>query len=55
MAGKLFGGKRDKTWAPAEGLIVCLGHGAAGGEGCYLVSVGELIDDGEGALADGAG
>jgi hypothetical protein len=52
---KLFRGQRNKTWAPAEGLFECLVHVVAGGERGYLVSVGELLDDGEGALADGAG
>jgi hypothetical protein len=53
--GEFFCRKRDHLRPPAD----CLGESfvdiAAGSEGRDLVSIGKLLDDGKGALADGAG
>jgi len=53
--GDLFSGEGDEAGAPADGLGEGLVDIVAGGEGGDLVAVWELLDDGEGALSDGAG
>ncbi len=55
LGGKFFGGEGDDLRAPANGLREGLVDVAAGGEGGDGIALGELLDDGEGALADGAG
>ena len=55
LSGMLFGGQRDDLRPPAAGLrkgFLDVAPGRQGGDG---VAVGKLLDDGEGALSDGAG
>ena len=53
--GQLFGSHRDTPRPPAFGLREGLVEIAACGKCGHLVAVRKLLDDGEGALADGAG
>ena len=55
LAGQLFCGQRDHLRTPANGLGEGLVEVATGSERGHLIAVGELLNDGEGALADGAG
>ena len=55
LAGQLFGGQRDQLRPPADGLRKGFVEVAPGGQRGHLVAVRKLLDDGEGALADGAG
>ena len=53
--GKLFGGQRNHPRPPADSLREGLVEIAACGQRGHLIAVRKLLDDGEGALADGAG
>ena len=55
LLGELFGGQRDELRPPADGLRKGFVDVAAGGQRGDGVALGKLLDDGEGALADGAG
>ena len=55
LRGEFFGGQRDDLGPPADGLREGFVDVAAGGERGDLIAVRKLLDDGEGALADGAG
>ena len=55
LRGQLFGGHRDEPRPPAKGLRGGFVEVAPGGERDNRVALRELLDDGKGALADGAG
>ena len=55
LSGQLFGGHRDETRMPANGLREGFVDVVSGGQRGYRVAVRKLLDDGKGALADGAG
>jgi hypothetical protein len=55
LGGQLFRGQRDELWPPANGLREGFVDVAPGGQRGDRVALGKLLDDGEGALADGAG
>ena len=55
LAGQLFGGHRNDLRTPADGLREGFVDVAAGGQRGHGVALRKLLDDGEGALADGAG
>jgi hypothetical protein len=52
---KFFGGQGDDCGAPANGLRKGMVDVAPGGERGNREAVGKLLNDGEGALPDGAG
>lgn len=55
IGGKLLSCHGDDLRTPANGLSESLVDVAAGGDGRYLVAIRKLLNDGQGALADGAG
>jgi len=55
LGGELFRGERYDVRTPAEGLRKGFVKVASGGQRSDRVAVRELLDDGEGALAYGAG
>ena len=54
LCGKLFGSHGDHPRPPADSLCEGLVEIAACGERGNLIAARKLLDDGEGALADGA-
>jgi hypothetical protein len=55
LPGQLFGGQRNHLRPPANGLRERFVQVAPGSQRGHLIAVGKLLNDGEGALADGAG
>ena len=55
LPGQLFGGQRNHLRPPADSLREGFVDVAPGGQRGHLVALGKLLNDGEGALPDGAG